>query len=331
MPPLLSSRAWRPYGLVVVAVLAAYGLRMLLAPILQTNHPYVLFYPVVLLAAYACGRGPAALAAGLSTALGFWTFAEPTFGLDAGAATITPLLFFVLTCCVGVYLITALTDALGKLARDQGRLQAVADAHAGLFTDLQARIGHHMSLIASVLSLQARGEPDPEVLVLLRKAGERSELIGRAHREAIGATAASIDFAEFARALARIACRESGQPFDRVEIDAPTVHVPIEVGTSLGVALAECLSWILNREPSGVLRIRVADEDGVLTVGVSHSGDVGAEVVALAPAAFMFRAMVEQLGARVALAEPRGGAPEIELSVPLALEPLMNPAGVTVH
>lgn len=330
MPSVFRDRAWRTYGVVIAAVLAAYGLRMLLEPILETNHPYVLFYPVVLVAAYACGRGPAAAAAVLSAALGFWTFADPSFGMGRGAATLTPLLFFIITCIVGVYLITALTAALGRLAVDQGRLQAVADAHADLFNDLQSRIGHHMSLVAGVLSLQARGEPDPEVLMLLRKAGERSELIARVHREATGAPSARIDFAEFARALARIACRETGQSLDRVEIEAPAVLVPVEVATSLGVALAECLTWILNRKPRGVLRIRMEIESDALKVWLGHTGDVGSEVVALAPAAYMFRAMVEQLGAQVALNDSAGEA-EIELSVPMPADRAHLTIGSTFH
>jgi len=67
-------RAVRPaaaYGVTVVAVLAAFGVRLALAPWIE--HVFLFFYPVVALAALRGGRGPALLATGLSTALaGGW-------------------------------------------------------------------------------------------------------------------------------------------------------------------------------------------------------------------------------------------------------------------
>ncbi|MBU2153288.1 MAG: DUF4118 domain-containing protein [Alphaproteobacteria bacterium] len=319
---------WRNYALAVGAAALAYGARLLLEPVLQGNHPYLLFYPVVLVAAYVLGRGPAIVAAALSGCLAFWSFADPAFSLGLRAGVVTPLLFFALTCGTGVYLITALTRALNGLAADQGRLLALADAHAGLFRDLQGRLGHHMSLVAGVLSLQARGEPDPEILALLRKAGERSQLIAQAHREVLGAPAGQVDFTAFATALARGVCGETRQTYDRVQVEGRPVELPLETATSIGVALAETLTWILNRKPTGVLHVRLALEAGRLRLAVTHTGEVGGEIVALAPAAYMFRAMVEQLGAQV---EPiADGTPGLALSIPVPVPDLRAP-DATLH
>ena len=319
----------RGYGLAVGAAVLAYGARLLLEPLLQGAHPYLLFYPVVLVVAYGLGRGPAIAAAALSGCLAFWSFAAPAFGVSLQPGVLTPLLFFAVTCATGVYLITALTRALDGLAADQGRLLALADAHAGLFRDLQARLGHHMSLVAGVLSLQARGEPDPEILALLRKAGERSQLIARAHREVLGEPAGRVDFTAFATALARSVCVETRQAYDRVQVAGQPVELPLETATSIGVALAETLTWILQRKPTGVLRVRLALEAGKLRLEVTHTGDVGGEIVALAPAAYMFRAMVEQLGAQV---EPiADGAPGLELSIPLRVADPLRAPDATLH
>jgi two-component sensor histidine kinase len=320
---------WRGYGFAVAAVLLAFVARMGLEPLLHGGHPYLPFYPVVLVSAYVLGRGPAICAAVLAGGLAYWSFAEPAFGLAAGADVLTPLLFFAVTCGTGIYLITALTQALERLAADQGRLRAAADAHAGLFQELQARMGHHMSLVAGVLSLQARGEPDPEVLALLRKAGARSELIARAHREVSGDTAGSVEFVGFATALAQGVCRETQQAYACVRIAGAPVTVPIETATSIGVALAEALTWILKRGPTGVLEVRLLQAPGRLCLTITHTGEVGAEIISLAPAAYMFRAMVEQLGAQVeTIAED---APGLALSVPLTVADALRPPETTLH
>lgn len=329
IPLAVAPLRWRDYLFAFGAVILAYGARLLLEPVLQGEHPYLLFYPVVLVAAHVLGRGPSVFAALLSGALAYWSFAEPAFGLGAGAEVLTPLLFFGVTCGTGIYLITALARALDRLAADQGRLLAAADAHAGLFKDLQARLGHHMSLVAGVLSFQARGEPDPEILALLRKAGERSLLIAKAHREAQGEGAPTVEFVGFASALARGVCGETRQAQERVVVEGAPIELPLETATSIGVALAETLSWILKRKPSGVLNVRLGATAGRLRVTVTHTGEVGAEVVALAPAAYMFRAMVEQLGAQVdVLGE---GEPGLELSIPVGVSDQLRTPEATLH
>lgn len=328
----VSSGAQRAYAVAGAAVLAAYGVRWLAQPVVGDNHPYSLFFPVVLVCAYVYGRGPAAFAAVLAAALAYWSFVEPRFGATIHLAALAPLALFLTTAGVAIFLITSLTSALTALANDQGRLHAVADAHASLFRDLQARLGHHMSLLVGVLSLQARGEPDPEVLVLLRKAGERSQLLARAYRELAGEELADIDFAAFAAALARMTCAEAGQPLERIAVDEGPLRLPVEVATSLGVALAECLAWILRHQPSGRTRVGLTADDGEVRLRIRHDDDTGGAAVALAPAAFMFRAMVEQLGAEVRIASEGLEPPGLEIAAPLPpiLRPGMSP-GLTLH
>lgn len=299
-------------------VMTAYIARFLLQPVLGDNHAYSLFYPVILLSAYVYGRGPAIFAAVLSCALAFWTFVEPRFAVGFDAAALTPLAFFALTSGVGIYLITGLTSALHKLAVELGQLHAISDAHAGLFRDLQGRLSHHMTLIAGVLSFQARGEPDPEILALLRKAGERSQLIAQAHRDLAPDIAISVDFLAFTKSLALRICTANGLPAARIEVQGDDVVLPVEVATSLGVALAECLTWILGREPGGVLHLRLSCAGGRVRVRLSQAGGTGGETISLAPSAFMFRAMVEQLGASVSLAPETPDGPGLEITASLA-------------
>lgn len=323
--------AQRDYLIALGAVGAAFAVRLVAHPLVGVNHPYSLFFPVVLLCAYAFGRGPAVFAAALSAALAYWVFVEPRFSVSVSLESTGPLLVFLFTAGVAIYLITGLTSALRSLAADQGRLRATADEHAGLFRDLQGRIGHHMSLLMGVLTLQARGEPDPEILLLLRKAGERSELIARAHRDLSGRAASHVDFAAFAQSLARMMRAESMQKDIDIEVSGGPLVLPTEVATSLGVALVECLVWILRHHPTGVIRVGLEPDDAEIRVFVSLAGQLGEAPNVAAPAAFMFRAMVEQLGAVVRVDADGPGGAGLELTVPVPSATLGGGASATLH
>ncbi|MGH6911903.1 MAG: DUF4118 domain-containing protein, partial [Phenylobacterium sp.] len=175
-------------------VTAAFAVRLVTQPVFQHGQTYSLFYPGVVMAAYLLGRRPAAFAMLLSGLVGFFAFATPQFAWKAAPQTLTTLFFFFLNASVAIYLITALTRALAELAASQGRAEAVADSHADLFRELNERISHHLRLVAGVLTLQAKGEPEPDVMRGLQKASERSVLMARVHRELAGHSEAPVDF-----------------------------------------------------------------------------------------------------------------------------------------
>jgi two-component sensor histidine kinase len=305
-----------------------------LQPWLGPTHAYGAFYPAIFLVAYVLGRPPAYVAAALAAVAGLWAFVDPAFGWKFQPESLAPLVFFAVTAWAGIWLITALTAGLETLGREQGRSQAVADAHAELFKELQARIGYQMQLISGVLLLQARSETTGPALELLRAAGERSQLIARAHREFTGEAEADVDFLLFAQALGRSVCAEVDLPESSVEISGDGILLPSGDATSLGVALVECLLLILKRRPSGRLRVGLARSETVASVTVSHSGSAGSDVVTMAPAAQIFRAMIEQIGADVRLVTTAEGAAAIEVRLPLRTDPVPRSsegAGATLH
>ncbi|MGH6911869.1 MAG: DUF4118 domain-containing protein, partial [Phenylobacterium sp.] len=293
------SRFLPRYAAAAGFVLVVFLLRLLLEPWLRDTHPYGAFYPAVFLVTYVLGRGPAVLAALLSGALGFWAFLAPQFGWGGGLDVLAPMLFFAVTAGAGIWLISVLTSALDSLGFEQERLKAIADAHAGLFKDLQSRIGHHMQLVAGVLVLSSRGEPDPEMVEILRTAGERSQLIARAHRAFVDSPEEDIDFIPFANALARAVCQETAQAYDRVQIVGGDVLLPSEMATSLGIALVECLHLVLQRKPSGVLRIALERRADEVRMSLSHTGGPGGDGLGEASGLELFCAIVEPLGATV--------------------------------
>src|SRR5262249_36266706 len=65
------------YGLAVAFVAVAFGLRALLAPVLQSDSPFLLFVPAILLASGVGGFGPGFAATILSVALADRFFAGP--------------------------------------------------------------------------------------------------------------------------------------------------------------------------------------------------------------------------------------------------------------
>lgn len=321
------------YGAAVVAVAAAFLLRLALQPWLGPTHAYGAFYPAIFLVAYVLGRPPAYLAAMLAAVAGLWAFVDPAFGWKLRPESLAPLVFFVITAGAGIWLITALTAGLDALAREQGRTKAIADAHAELFKELQSRIGYHMQLVFGVLRLQARSEANAPVLELLSAAGERSEMIARAHRVFTGEPEGDVDFAAFARALGRSICAEAGQVEASVEVGGEDLLLPPAVATSLGVALVECLLLILKRRPTGRLHVQLGRGEGSVTLTVSHTGDA-AEVIALAPAAEVFRAMLDQIGATVRVEVTTEGRPAIEVQLPLRIGPTPPPpsrVAATLH
>lgn len=303
------ARAW-----IWTAALAAgaYLVRLWLQPVLGSSLAFSSFYPVVILAAYAFGRGPAIAAALVCGAAAWWSFVLPVFAFKATPNALAGLLFFAVTSSVAIVVITGLTRALGTLSRELGRAQAVADSHAGLFRELNERITHHMRLVAGVLALQARGEPEPQVADGLRKAMERSLLIARIHRELGGRAEEAVHFDAFAAALARAVCSAKGQPPERVEVEPSGIVLQAGEATSLGVALAECLSALLDRP--GTLRLRLGSGGREAEVAISEAGEATGALVSVTNG-YLLRAMAEQLGAAVSLRADAGGS-ALVLSLP---------------
>ena len=319
LPALRRDHAAAPWFWAAVLVAIAFFARLSLQSVLGGALAYSAFYPVVILTAYAFGRGPAVAASVASGVLAFWFFVEPAHVWKATPQVLTSLGFFMLVCTVAIVVITGLTGALKNLSRELGRAQAVADSHAGLFRELNERMTHHMRLVAGVLALQAKGEPEPEVADSLRRAMERTLLISRVHRELGGRGEETADFDAFALALARAVCVARNQPVERVEVMPSGLRLGVEEATSLGVALAECLGALFDAKVDGALRIRFAAGGRHAEVAISEAGEETDGALVTVTNGYLLRAMTEQLGAEVALrADAEGSA--LVLSMPRAPE-----------
>jgi two-component sensor histidine kinase len=309
-------RAALPWICTMGLMACAFLIRLPMQSVLSGGLAYSAFYPAVILAAYAFGRGPGIAAAAGSAALGYWVFVEPAFALKAAPNVIAGFLFFAVTCTVIITLITGLTGALKAVSRELGRAQAVADSHAGLFRELNERMSHHMRLVAGVLALQAKGEPEPQVADSLKRAMERSLMISRVHRELGGRGDEAVAFDVFAASLARAVCTARDVPADRVVVEPSGLKLDVEEATSLGVALAECLSALFDVGVQGTLRIRFDAKDRQAEVAISQTSSDGSEGALVSVTnGYLLRAMTEQLGAAVALRADAAGS-ALVLSIP---------------
>lgn len=303
------------WGLTALLVVVAFGLRLAIHPLVGSGAAYSIFLPVIVLAAYAFGRLHAVVAAFVCATLAFFFFVEPRFSMKLAADTVTAYGLFLLACAVAIVVITGLTGALRDLGRELGQAQAVADSHAGLFRELNERMSHHLRLVAGVLALQARGEPEPQVAESLRRAMERTLLISRVHRELGGRREPPVAFDAFAAALARAVCLSRGQPADRVTVISTGLMLSMEETTSLGVALAECLGALLDTGAKGALSVRLDAGGRAAEVAISEAEGTGEGALVSVTSGYLLRAMAEQLGANVTLrADARGSA--LVLSLP---------------
>lgn len=325
-------RAAFPWFATLALVAVAFLVRLPMTPVLSGNLAYSSFYPAVILAVYAFGRGAGIAAAVLSAGLAYWCFVQPAYSFKFAPNAVAGLGFFAITCTVVIVLIDGLNGALKALSQELGRARAVADSHAGLFRELNERMSHHMRLVAGVLALQAKGEPEPQVADSLRRAMERSLMISRVHRELGGRDEAPVALDDFAVALARAVCAARNQPAGRVTVEASGVTLPVDEATSLGVALAECLSALLDAGAPGPLRIRLGalgDRTEVAISQATGAGEAGGSLVSVTNG-YLLRAVTEQLGAAVALRTDAAGA-ALVLTMPRAGRPTAHAAAGTLH
>jgi len=311
-------RAVRPaaaYGVTVVAVLAAFGVRLALAPWIE--HVFLFFYPVVALAALRGGRGPALLATGLSTALaGGWLLPGQPAGPLASQELLGLALFALLSAGMSLaidrYRVTRQRlDALKReaaLAEARTRLDAAeagrrrSDAAARLSRAQLEAVVNAMSDGVIVVDTERRpvlvnealarftGLPGPEVV------GEALRHLRERYR------VATLDGRELAPDAWPLARAMRGESVPQIELRARRDDTGQE--------------WVF-----GFACEPVRDEAGrqVLTVGVARdiSGRVAAETAAAGQ-----RALQDQLAA-MALSMP--GAvfslrrrPDGRLAVPFA-------------
>ena len=86
----------KPYGVALLVVLVAAGVRLLFAPWLNLEVPFLTFYIAVMVASWLGGLGPGLMAAAMCTVLAHFLFIPPLYQWVPDSSTMLPLTVFVL-------------------------------------------------------------------------------------------------------------------------------------------------------------------------------------------------------------------------------------------
>src|SRR5690606_23986439 len=91
----VASTPWARYAVAAALALLTVSLRMALEPVLSPGPSYFLYYPVIILTAYALGFGPALLGTAVSAVPAYVLFSHPVLGARHDTGEDVRLLLFV--------------------------------------------------------------------------------------------------------------------------------------------------------------------------------------------------------------------------------------------
>jgi two-component sensor histidine kinase len=285
-------------GLVLIGLLTRWALD----PVFASNHAYTVFYPIVIVSAYFLGGRPAILAMVLSAVIGYWRFDRPAYAFKTDLDSLTSLGFFVMTSSVAIYFITGMARAVAEKTAAQARAERLAQSHATLFGELNERVTNHLQLVAALLQLQAKDEPDKAVARALGEASARTMLISKTHRSlaggGLGEAGELLDFDTFARQLLDATLSARKHPPVRIEFEDGGLWLSSEQATSVAIVLLECLNLRLAADDPGLMRIALRGDRGMGKLRITEVERELAPVPVERGRASLIEAMVEQLRGR---------------------------------
>jgi two-component sensor histidine kinase len=281
-------------GLVVIGLMGRWALD----PVFASNHAYTVFYPLVLLSAYFLGARPAILTAVLSAGIGYFRFDRPVYAFKTDLDSLTSLLFFITTSSVAIYFITGMARAMAATRAAQAKAENLAQAHATLFGELNERVTNHLQLVAALLQLQARDEPDKALAKALAEASARTMLISKTHRSLAGEGGELLDFDAFARQLLDATLSARQHPPVRIEFEHGGLWLSSEQATSVAIVLLECLNVRLAADDPGLLRIGLRGDRGMGKLRITEVERRLEPLNVPRGASSLIEAMVEQLRGR---------------------------------
>jgi len=255
------------YGLAVGLALSVIALRAAFDSALAPGAYYYLYYPAIVIIAYALGLGPAIVALVLAGFVSYYAFSAPAFQIKSDVRANLRLALFLITSGAVAALMADVRRRLSALRSEVSETSALTRSQAELFREHAERVGDHLQLLSAVLQFKARDEPEPDYSRVLANAASRTLLISRMHRSFASDENAKVDFVAFAQRLADAALEAQGRPPLVISIEGQ-LHLLPEQATSLALMLLECINARAAQEPRGVMRIALSERagEGALTV-----------------------------------------------------------------
>lgn len=302
---LLNESLVARYAFAAGATLLMLLLRAAFDPVLSPGAYYFLYYPGVVLIAYALGLGPGILAITLAGLMSYFAFSQPAFAIKIDLRANLRLVLFLVSASVLALVAASVRDRLRRLSEHLADASALTHAQATLFRNHADRVAGHLQLLSALLQLKADKEPAVDYSRVLMNAASRTMLISRIHRSFAGSAEEPVKFSAFAERLADAALEARGRPPIIISVEGELSVLP-EQATSLAIMLLECINARANNCAPGLVRIILAQQanEGVLTVveKVPPGMDMGP------PDAHLLGAVAEQMGGRIVLGrnEERG-------------------------
>jgi two-component sensor histidine kinase len=203
-----------------------------------------------------------------------------------------------MTSSVAIYFITGMARAVAEKTAAQAKAERLAQAHATLFGELNERVTNHLQLVAALLQLQAKDEPDKAVARALAEASARTMLISKTHRSLTGEGSELLDFDAFARQLLDATLSARKHPPVRIEFENGGLWLSSEQATSVAIVLLECLNLRLAADDPGLMRIALLGDRGMGKLRITEVERQLAPVDVERGKASLIEAMVEQLRGR---------------------------------
>lgn len=316
----------RALALGVALAAAGFAVRLAVDPLLGEEDTYIVFYPVVAIAAFFLGSFPAALVAVLSAIIGFGWFDHREMVGSPRSEHWTPLLVFLASSAVIVGLAAKMRQATFVQTSAKRQAEVLATDYAILFGEMNARVTNHLQLIAGLLQVHARHETSLTGRAF-EEASAHTLVISKLHRDLAG-DGRPMDFGPLARRLVEAAGLPPGL---QVDVAPGELWLLPEQATAAAVVLLEQLRAHQAAGKPTCLQLNLRSKEQHAQIELVASSNEQRPDWAPPPRLHFVEAMVEQLGGRFQQRETASGSTGT-LAFPLAPPDADHPASaVTLH
>jgi PAS domain S-box-containing protein len=170
-----------------------------------------------------------------------------------------------------------LRSALESGRRVNAELQTALEAQSLLLNEVDHRVKNNLQMISSLIVMQSRSIPDPEIRQSLMSMLERVEALSAVHRRLYQSTDVSrFDLAEFSRELTRDLVNASSRSNVTLEFNLEPVEVTPDRAAPIALMVNELVTnslkhaFIDNRP--GKLALSVKRIDGHATITIQDDG-----------------------------------------------------------
>jgi PAS domain S-box-containing protein len=164
-----------------------------------------------------------------------------------------------------------------EVARRTADLRTALDAKTILLHEVDHRVKNNLTMIGSLLRLQARTIDDPAISAKLDSMLERVDALAVVHRQLYQSQdITTFDIGAFAESLARDVVGSSGRTDIALEIESVALPVDAIHASALGLILNEILTNAIKHAfangRAGTLRLVTGEEDGCGVIRVCDDG-----------------------------------------------------------